>query len=372
LSLKQLVKFKPELGVLRLDGLEVTLIQRSDGTTNWQDLITEEVDAEQEESEDVVDLGDLDSKKKASDFVKKLKISAIDITNANINWLDEKAKNNIQIEDFNLKTGVIGFIKPIDYELSLNATIENPDLYSLVKSTGKLSINSTLNNIRLHHMKALIEAEGDSIPNKQQSINLFGNVSLDQEAQLLELNGMKVGFEEMEANVDVIVRELDKTPTIKGSVVIPKFSLAKVLSALGSDMSGMSDPEALQNVSFAAGIDSIGDRYGLKNITMNLDGSNVTGDAEVVAGKTMSIDYKFDIDDLDVDRYLAPESETEAAPVAQENTELGLPVDLIRSTNVNGGLTVKSLRVMNMSMRDIAVKNVVKNNIAQICLQKAA
>ena len=368
LSIKQLLSLKPELGVLYLDGLDLTLIKRADGLTNWQDLQETKQNQPKDETETTTETA---AKTDANKVLEQLTIAAVEIRNAKVSWLDETQKNSVILSDFNLRTGIIKLAAPLSYDLSFNTELGEPAITAGVLSSGKISVKRDFSSLTLNSWSLSLDVEGESIPAQRQNIRLSGNIIYELEDKLLNLIDIKLNTADLDAIVDIKVENLDTAPLAKGKLIVPEFALSQTLQKLTIDMPPMADSRALDAVSLNADIDASEKRINISNITLGLDDSRIEGDIKVQPGDITTVNYKFVLDEIDVDRYLAPQSDTESTAEASEKTDepLNLPVDLIRTLNVTGEFTAKAIKIMNLRMRDIEAKNVVRDDIAQIKLQ---
>lgn len=364
ISLKRLLNLQPEIGVMHIDGLDVTLIKRSDGVSNWDDLISEQEQPVAEEPVSSTPRSD------ANSIIKSLVVSSFEIRNASIQWLDETTKTNIALSDLNLRTGIIRLASPTSFDISFDTQLSEPDIDAKVISSGKLSTLSDFSSVTLNNWSLSLNVSGAEIPNQQQIVNLSGNVIYDLSEQVLNLIDITVDVADLSALVDVNVSQLDTAPVVKGKLIVSEFSLAKTLQSLAVEMPEMADKSALNRVSMLADIDAADNELILSNVAITLDDSELKGDARVEVGKTIKASYNLNLDEIDLDKYLPPveEAPLEADNSSKQDVPLDLPVDLIRQLTVTGEFTAKAIKAFNVRMRDITAKNVIRDDIAQVKL----
>lgn len=161
------------------------------------------------------------------------------------------------------------------------------------------------------------------------------------------------------------------TPMIKGmgisgGIATSVFNPRSVMAALGIDAPKTADPSVLKSASLQAVIQGDDSKILLKNIRLKLDGSTLTGDAGVSDLSTMRLWSRLVLDSIDADRYLPP-TDPNAKPEAVSSAAAGLlPVDLLKSQNLDVALSVGSLKVMTYQISGFRVAATASNGIVNV------
>ncbi|MFZ5561417.1 MAG: AsmA family protein [Pseudomonadota bacterium] len=146
---------------------------------------------------------------------------------------------------------------------------------------------------------------------------------------------------------------ITKGMVLSGSLAVAPFNPRGVMAALGIAAPKTADTGVLKRASLTAGIQGDEQRVLLKNLKITLDETTLTGEAGISDLATLRQYARLSLDRIDVDRYLPPEAP--AAPANAQTTPPAakpaaaadlLPVDLLKSQNLDVALSAGSLKIM--------------------------
>ena len=94
---------------------------------------------------------------------------------------------------------------------------------------------------------------------------------------------------------------------------------------------------------------------------MRLDQSQLSGELSVRNFDRPAIDFELSLDQIEMDRYLEPvtDTATEGLPLGETNIEL--PVDMLEGLNITGQFTIGSVVSAGMTFTDMVAGLTVKN-----------
>lgn len=280
-----IIAFSPEIDELILDGLEINLKKNSKGITNWDDLT--KADAAQSSTNESSSAAS-DSSSSGEPMEISGAFGGLNITNAQLSWIDAQAGAEYQVQNLNIKTGRITPDAPFD--LQMQVALESKD-----------------------------EIKAD----------------IDLVAQIQYL------FDKAQLNLSDLVVNI--------AAVGEPLPLGKMQVGISSKSIAL-NPEQ-RSVS-------------LKGLVLALDDSKITGEVNVSDYAQPALDFKLASDNLDIDALLGtPPVQPGPAPAAQvepevvtgseEDVQISLPMELLRTIGVDGELAVKQLKIQNLFMRDI-------------------
>jgi AsmA protein len=287
-----------KIGAVVLDSFQLNLAVADDGRNNWQDMV-EHADGQQEPAPETEPVD-------ASQQVE-LSIASIDISNAAVRYDDAQTGETYSLTDFNFATGRIGGGEPIDIQSSFDFEAQPADL------VGDFSIET-----------ALIPVDG-GVMLRDAKISAVG--------------------------VDAVVSGLDQGSDFH--VQVDAFSLKTLLTRLNIEPPVTADPDVLGKIIFDGNL-RLGDAaIALTDVELVVDDTTFTGGISVArdAAGTISIDLA--ADDIDLDRYMAPAADADAA--SAEAVPVEIPVELIRALNVRGSLSVASADLSGMRFDNVAL-----------------
>ncbi|RLA07995.1 MAG: hypothetical protein DRQ51_03995 [Gammaproteobacteria bacterium] len=209
--------FKNEIVVdtVVIKDLKAFLEINKQGINNWQDL------------QNLKKVDNKKSTKKPDNKLPKIALAGINIQNANLDYIDKSTNNTIKVRKCNLLTGAIDIKAPIS--LDFDCQVSLPKLTSNIKLSAQTKIDTENENYALNDLKLTIEAEGEKIPNKKQTINLLTNITVDLKKNTIQLTDfiLKALLVELTGSINVL--NLNTDPSIAIALNSNKFNLNQVL-----------------------------------------------------------------------------------------------------------------------------------------------
>lgn len=281
-----IIAFSPEIDELILDGLNINLQKNAKGTANWDDLTkaAAESSSAQSPSTDAA----------SSTSSEPMKISGafggLNITNAQLSWVDAQAGAEYQVKDLTIKTGRMTPDAPFD--LQLQVALESKDeIKAKIDLAAQIQYLFDQGQLNLSDLDVNISAVGAPLP--------LGKIQVGISSEAIKLNPQQ------------------------------------------------------RSVS-------------LKGLVLTLDDNEITGDVTVSDTTQPALNFKLASENLDIDALLdtppmqpgpAPAPTTEVEPevvdTAEQDIQISLPMDLLRTIKIDGELAVKQLKIQNLFMRDI-------------------
>jgi AsmA protein len=278
-----IIAFSPEIDQLILDGFNINLQKNVKGITNWDDL-TETTAAQSSNTDAAASTG--------SPSNEPMKISGafggLNITNAQLSWVDAQADAEYQVSNLTIKTGRMTPDAPFD--LNMQATLgSKDDIKATFDLAAQIQYLFDKGQLNLSDLDVNISASGAPLP--------LGKMQVGITSEVIELNPQR-------------------------------------RSAF------------------------------LKGLSLTLDDNKIKGDMTVSDTSQPALNFKLTSDNLDIDALLGTppvqsgaatttEAEPEVVDAAEQDIQISLPMDLLRTIRVEGELAVKQLKIQNLLIRDI-------------------
>ncbi len=346
-----ILSFKPHIAELVLDGLMVNLQTNKKGVTNWDDLI--EVQQQPSSEAVTVDITDNDNDDGVS---VDAAFDGLAITDMNLKWFDAVAAVEYKVHIISLLTGKM--VPATMFPVQMNLTIHslNEMTSSIALETGVLFDQEKLT---LSGLKLDSKVQGELIPVDQLLLELTAEIDFFFTTQQLSLTAFnstiettggilessktrlsgEIGFDTRQQQLTVAV--LDIQSNVKGSAV-PNNELDLAVSSSMLDVK-------LENRSVK-----------LQNLVLALNENNFSGDVIVRDYAQPNIKFALKSPRLDIDKLLGetdqssaekPETETVA-----EDTQIQLPMDLLRTLQLDGKLELGVLMAQGLTINNVLLK----------------
>jgi AsmA protein len=177
-----IIAFSPEIDELILDGLEINLQKNGKGITNWDDLKKTEA-AQASNTQSSAKASESSASSSGSEPMKiNGAFGGLNITNAQLSWVDAQAGAEYQVQNLTIKTGRITPDEPFDFQLQvgLESKDEIKAEFDLVAQIQYLFDQGQLN---LSALAVNISAVGKPFP--------LGKIQVGIASELIELNPQK-------------------------------------------------------------------------------------------------------------------------------------------------------------------------------------
>ena len=323
-----LLSKKIEVKEFVLKGARVVLETRKDGKTGWQDLSNGKKASRMPESNSKQKEPSESNKLPISD----LKVAEFAITNSSLLWLDHKNNVRKEISEFELALTDLSFDHPIG--LHSSAMIDS----------YPLSIDG------------LIGPVGQE-PGK-------GNVPVDLSMAILK---------QLNITLKGVVNRPAVNPSFDLHIAVGRFSPRKLLDLLKQPLPVEPlDPKVLTNVGLDVQIKGSPKALSLSNGKLVLDDSNLnfSASAKDFSKPDLALDLK--LDQIDLDRYLPPPSDSESkkaqqpAPEKDQAQPQKINYTPLRKLVLDGNFKINRLKVKNIKTENVNLKLTAQNGLLSV------
>ena len=205
-------------------------------------------------------------------------------------------------------------------------------------------------------------------PDKLRTVSL--NTSFDYRAKddSLQLDRLNANVMGLRTAGDLMLQNLSNEPEIRGHLEVEQFSPKALFERLYKDFPATSDPSALSTATISATLTVNSEQGNLESIRMRLDDTNITGQLSVENFGDPTYSFNFIMDELNLDRYLAPIETGREESVNEERSEndLLLPTKALNLLAIEGQLAVTDLRAAGLKFSNISTNLLIENGVARV------
>jgi len=431
IQLLPLLRGEIKIGHLTLRGLRLNLQRNKGGLGNWEDLLPQTTEGATLSNKSTAPVKSSPSTPStqapptsSAAALAALSIEGISILNASLHWDDQQAQQNFQIEKLDVEIGRVSLREAIPLEISFNFNSREPaafahieiktelqlDLakqfltldpfssnidYRLPKSTNMAAVKgaATLSSLLLLDLKKQrYTLKQLAIQNKTASSLLpTGNIDarieskkirLDLSKQSLKTDFLLIQAYGLELQSRLSIQQLLDKPRYLASVDLTEFNPRQLMKTLEMEslLPATADKNTLTRARIGLRLIGASDNLLLKPMILQLDDSNLQGHVSVNNFSRPAVRYKLALNEIDLDRYLPPQTKATAAtttgvksttparstrptssPATAKASEIiELPLELLRSLNINGQLSIGKLKAANLRLSKITLGTVAK------------
>lgn len=361
-ALLPLFKLQTRVGVLQLKGLRLNLETRADGVSNWEGLGqtgAPEVSTENPApATKVPETGN----GAAAKALAGLYVGGIDVEDAAVILSDETNGTRTRVEHINLSTGTIRINEPIDFKASFSLRNDNPKIIGGMELRGTAVADVNNARYRLTDIALNGKVSGEEIPGHEQTLDLtVAAITVDLNAGTAGVNAVSARLAGLTAGLDASATGINgDAPAVTGKIHLQIDSLKRTLGTLAVPLPIIADDAVLETATFNAGFKAGKDAIEMSDIAAALDDSHLTGQLAVHGFEQPAITFDLALDAINADRYLPPADETgaETPPATGEtdtdtDTKIELPVETLRTLNIDGRFRIGALQIMNLKTANI-------------------
>jgi len=374
-KLLPLIKREINVRTVQLNGLNLDLQRAADGTTNWDDLLnTTTTTTTEEVSEDEQVTTEVEGN---TATIAALAVGGIEITDANVSWNDASTGTDAKLSGFNLNTGVIELEQPFDVNMDFSIVSNSMDIQADVDGSARLMADLNNQVYSVEGLTLTTDAKGSALPDGALQATIGADIMASLADQKIDISALSVAALGIEMGGGINVTNLDTEPAITGDLASNDFNPREMFAKLGIEAPVTADESVLTSASLSLALAATPASAALNDLTIKLDDTTFSGKASVpsLAGAIPPLRFDFNVDAIDLDRYLPPSSD---APAEEQDTSepavattgdepIELPVDLMRQLDIDGTFSVGSVTVSNLTTTDIVVP--VKANSGKLAVQ---
>ncbi len=336
-----LLRQEATIGSAAVDGLRLNLQVNRNDVRNWSDFL--EASEAPAETETTAGEG------------TAIEVSGVEISNATIIYAHEPKGDRYELTDVNLSLGRVSDdgspvpasgglkfdVQPAGYvgELSLDTVI------SFDRDAGTVTLGES-------SLQAMVEGLAE-IPAKFEFETRGIDVStIEQTATVQPVSLSLLGIE-----IDAEVEPFSYADTIQpvATIEVAPFSPRSLMTAFGSTPPETADPSALSSVSMAAKAYVGDDNMRLTGLTITVDDTTFTGKMTVPFASNGRFFLDLTGDALDLNRYMAPAGEEEAAATG-DAAPIEIPAELIKPLNARGDFKISTVTLGAMQLDNVTVR----------------
>ncbi|MFW5836560.1 MAG: AsmA family protein [Desulfovibrionaceae bacterium] len=406
-KLLPLLSSELEVGRVVLEGLVLNLARNEQGETNWADLSqTSEAPASAEEQQNA---------SRGEGGPVKLAVDGLEIKNARISWQDMQAGKTYLIKNMDLSTGKIAPDHPFDLKLSMAMASSEPDvefdlnlsgevlarfaerIYQIqgleldlaakgaalkggearLQFAGDLFADEVNKVYHFREITADLTAAGGLVPDKGVTASLSADADADLKAQTATVSGLALTLMDLKATGGVQASSILDKPKADIDLTVAPFDAKKLLADLGQPAIETSDPDALRKVALQTVIEYGPAAIRAKDLKLTLDETTASGSLGLKNPDKPSYQAELKVDAINLDRYLPPPSDEQAAPKAEKEQKQGekkegLPLEPLRDLRADAVIDVGRLVLKKLTFTDMHVEVHAKDGLVKVKPAKLA
>lgn len=255
-DLLPLLSKQVKISQLKLDGLQLNLETTKDGRTSFEGLMASDEGQGGKTPADA-------SSQRGNIMLEGLNIGGIDISNAQVKWLDSQqaTENVFTLESLTVGALALDSFAPITYKLNGKM----PDMTVSSEGQGQLKISSDLKQISLKDFTIHNNLAGVNLPKGELKADLTTNIQLNTGTQTVAMVLNKLALADINGSGELNLSYGSKVPQVDATLALGTVDLDKLMPA--AEANTTEQPAAATSVA-ATSVEP--DLNGMKAVNMTL------------------------------------------------------------------------------------------------------
>ena len=282
-----------------------------------------------------------------------LVIGGVEISEADFSWYDVTTGKRFELSKISLTTDKVVKGKPLAIDLKAYIASNQPEWQSAVSVETNLEFTDdalvfNANDIKLKAKAVFPGSKLDKLSFAMVSdgvINLHNNKA--------KLNKTKFSLFGLIMSGSFDVDNIFSVPVIEGPLAVKKFSAEKLAKYFKFDVPAMANEQSLKNIALKASFKTDFSQFYLDDLYANVDQSRINGFVHVAVGEQSVVRYDLKVDRLALNDYQSADQSA--------NDEIMLPLDLIRSTELEGTLDIENITLDDIEITQFHTDSQINN-----------
>ena len=332
------------VGTAELEGLAVNLTVQSDGTTNWEDFAAQgDAAAAPEAAPEPAAPAD-------GGAPARIRIGGIDVGDASLVYKDLATGSEYRLSALDVRTGPISDEAPIDLRSSFSVAAEPAGVTADAEISARFSLDA--GSVTLADLDFAMTALG--LAEAPVTLGVAAPlIALDTDKSVAYPGELAIEFMDVRLTADVEAFSYEGDPTPSATLTIDAFSPRSLMQRLAIELPPTADPDAFERLRFEGKAAVTPSQVRLDEMTLVFDDTTFTGALVVPRDPAGRFELDLAGDRIDITRYMAPADADAATVDSGEAVPVEIPVELIRSLNARGKLTLAEGRLGQLEFTNV-------------------
>ncbi len=378
-----LITLSPQVNTFVLDGLNAHLVVDQDGNGNWTRIMPQSDEPEgapvpsAEQPTPAAETPPA-TEPESSGAPLNFNVENVQITNASVLYNDKSSGQSVTLENVSLSASEITLGKSFPLEMAFRFATSQPQFAVDGSLRADLDVNEALNRFAMANLNSRFALSGEPFGDKTVQAVIKGGAVADLENETAAVNDLSATLANLELTTNLNVSGFGDAPELSGNLNIARFSLKKLLEALGQPVIETTDPDVLKALALSMNINGPAGQVTLDNLSIQVDDTTFGGNVRYTLANS-AVALNLEGDSFNVDRYLPPATEDEGqadndtaspstpaeAPASAEESDL-LPLDTLRTLALDLKLGLGELVASNLTINDLKTVIVANNGVLKV------
>jgi AsmA protein len=325
-KLMPLLQKRLEIARVEVDGLDLRLMKNKSGKGNWQSPEDDTPEAKA-------------AAQTQGSLARIESLSNVKVQHGRVSYQETV------IDNFDLETGSVAGGSDVPVNISFDAKSGAPPSEATVTAKFNLGLEADgAMRFAAINLSGTLSRPGDGHPTHWELTVPALAVNLDK--QTVAAPAFAAAYANLHVSGGLNVTQLTDDLHATGSVTLAPLVLHEFVPRLGITLPKTRDSKALAELSGAFAFSYDANSVALEKLQLKLDDSNLKGDIRVSTGETTAAKFELAVDQIDLDRYRAPDGP--ATP--ETKAESAKPAEKSKPFAADGIFTLGAAKAAGMDL----------------------
>jgi len=324
-----------DIRLIIVEGMELAIIQKSDGQFNWQSILD-------------MNVGELSLDSSSGFSIQEIALSGLDVVNASVTYKDNSGEHGYLLSGINLRTGAIASGEDVPFTVSSAFSWVDGGVESDLTLKGMFEAGFDGSGVALKDATLYASVGGAFLPEGANPGELTARVIMDWEKRSIAFDDFRVQFLGLKAEGSIESDDLSKEFCANGHVTVLPFTPADIVTRY-FPKAPVKSVDGLKSGAFTSSfhVDEAGVTF--KDLALSLDDMAVRGRIGFKGYKNPVFSFGLRGNAIDLDRYL-PLFRTDT-PFVWDDFNL----ELFRAFRGQGAVRADGFKVLDTLVSDISL-----------------
>ena len=339
-----LLREEYEVDTVAVRGAVVNLVRNEQGIANW----------------DAFD-GEAGERDRPMLPLAAVALGGVNIEDARVTLEDRQAAARHEFSGIDVSTAELKYGEPVDISLGFRASSDKPALDASVSLAGIITYATDGEQFAVAPLDVDAVIKSSNVPGGQTSARLSARIDVDLDEETLTFDGLTLEGLGLKTAGRVEFSDIFGEVSASGQLEVAPFNLRRLARQLKQDLPATADDDTFTRVALSGRFDLSDAGINLERMELQLDDTRLGGEFSMTETMPRPV-TKFDlnVDQIDLDRYLPPDSQAR-----QANGE-GAALLALAATDLDGELSIDRLVVSKARLDGFRMRLTSRDGVLQV------
>ena len=288
-------------------------------------------------------------------------LGGVNIEDARVTLEDRQAAARHEFSGIDVSTAELKYGEPVDISLGFHVSSDKPALDATVSLAGIITYATDGEQFAVAPLDVDAVIKGSNVPGGQTSARLSARIDVDLDEETLTFDGLTLEGLGLKTAGRVEFSDFFGEVSASGQLEVAPFNLRRLARQLKQDLPATADDDTFTRVALSGRFDLSDAGIDLERMELQLDDTRLGGEFSMTETALRPV-TKFDlnVDQIDLDRYLPPDSQAR-----QANGE-GAALLALAATDLDGELSIDRLVVSKARLDGFRMRLTSRDGVLQV------